>query len=580
MTNQRLNSEKNVVSRDGTQKKFTNNIDHIHIEKEWISERVCVCAPVLWLSVTGSMTSGDVTFTGCCTIPAQDDSYDGTLFTRKDMQQKVTTIVGTPVLVEHGDGEKDTHAVGKITGARIGDDDRLWINAVISRDTWKGIEVIHDMRQGKRNNLSLGMEYLFQKAPTWARMVGKNIREVSLTGNPDFPGTNICYMAPDSPKWTLQKSLLEEHWKHEKLKRDIHKRCGALQRVFEKAADAQPQPCHRKRFKAMTDSSASVPTTALMETSEEQEQEQEQEQDADVANQETSPKTDELEKQVAELQGMNAQLESHKNEAAQFMSEFMKDPAGWQRVMLEHKQKQDALRKEMLGQREKIKDLVIQDFASQGERAPEALMSALNKAPEGDLSIGAPLYKMITVAHANRKQSQTDFEKRFQTMKAEMAAKLTKSRQQIEALSKSTASLSKQQSYLDKMSSPGTNKAARSEAELGNADGSEARGKKKQKTQTDSASQSLQVRFAQAQPPRPVIPADFSVRGLRGRGAQDAQGMLTLFGSESVHIPEGMHTVTPEGFKRNNFGTPGSGVDPETGEIRDLTQLSATFGAE
>lgn len=154
---------------------------------------------------------------GACHPAASSDDKE-TLFLRfKDMKEKIDKINGTPILFDHDPNKP----IGKILGAKIDEKNRLVIEFDIAMDTMNGIEALRLLRDKKICNLSMGMNHLIAEGYDWMSVVGKEIREVSITDDPDMPDTDIQSIGENGERHDIFKHFLQKKREYHELKRKL-----------------------------------------------------------------------------------------------------------------------------------------------------------------------------------------------------------------------------------------------------------------------------------------------------------------------------------------------------------------------
>ncbi len=370
-----------------------------------------------------------IEFEGACHPTAQNDDYDGTFLTKKQMLEKIQSLPGTPVLSEH-DNQKQ---IGKIIGARIDERNRLIVKGEINRDTFAGITAIRDLRNRKVSGLSLGIKHSMSSDPKSTRIIAKKIQEISLTENPDLPDTEIQHVSNDSEHWNVSKSYVRGSLKNAKLKNQTYKINNDIISLLDNI-----------RYKIGMAESV-TPNQSINAPDEQSSQ-------LSVAG-EQRHEIDELRRKCEQYAKENEFLKEYKatkKEQKKFLSgraeKFNENPEKWIALMKEEEKKTEELKEKMKNEKEIILDWVTKEFTKRDKTIPEKLKYAIlqgHNTPEA----WEPLYEFLTVAHTNAKHSQNEQEVKYQTMKK----KMEESDRQFQEINIKWEQEKKSQGYLSQM---------------------------------------------------------------------------------------------------------------------------------
>ncbi len=170
-----------------------------------------------------------VLVTGSCHPAGEPDDYDGFYLTQKEISQKSHELIGIPVLLEHDNKIQ----VGKVVGSHVeSKTGRLIVDMDIGTDTLEGNRTLRRLKEGVLSGLSLGIDHLIAQRPTWSKIIGKDIREVSVTTDPALHDTDIMYVEPQSEKSLLARKHIELRMDVEQLKKGLYKKQAALFQVL------------------------------------------------------------------------------------------------------------------------------------------------------------------------------------------------------------------------------------------------------------------------------------------------------------------------------------------------------------
>lgn len=317
------------------------------------------------------MNDSAIEVEGICSFPAEPDGYNGIRLTKSEMESKLTEMVGQPILEEHG-GEQ----IGKVKGGVI-EDDQIKAFIEVSRDNIEGIKAISKLRDGTLKGLSLGIEFLFDMGEE-KRVVAKDMKELSLTSNPDCPTAIIKNVGSDSQLWVAKTNFWTKKLKNEKLEKDLYKSFKVLREVGEsrrKMGDVAPEKEATENAEATTE-------------------------------------------KVADLNEKSSALE----EKSQFYQEELlriKDLFGGEEAM-------KAIIKEQMKQREKSHEEMTKQRKLAGdyitmlaEKEPDKTELVEKARAQLDKEQGDTFLRVLGLAKARHENSQSNIEKAFQNSKSE-----------------------------------------------------------------------------------------------------------------------------------------------------------------
>ena len=144
---------------------------------------------------------------GPCTLKSKSNNYDGTYLTHDEMQTMVNKVVGIPLLREH---EGKSLGLGIIKSAKIDENNRLYINASLNRDSFSSIKTINDIKEGKITGFSIRSKCNVYKNENTGELKtrDKEIPEISVVEHPDVDHARIKFISNDHEKFTRDKNNL------------------------------------------------------------------------------------------------------------------------------------------------------------------------------------------------------------------------------------------------------------------------------------------------------------------------------------------------------------------------------------
>ncbi|KKL18735.1 hypothetical protein LCGC14_2472540 [marine sediment metagenome] len=285
--------------------------------------------------------------------------------------------------------------LGKITGANIDERNRLIVKGKIDRGTWEGIQAVSSLRNGNRKALSLGMEHLVEISPDWMKIIDKKINEVSITNNPDSPETEIYYVQPDSDHWNLAKNVLRGNWQNQKLKKNIYKAKSDLIGLTNQIVNTSMME-NQNQTNTPSQTETATPTPTL---------------ENETFNGSSIDEVNTLKEALINLQQENQKLQQQDNEYNELLKEISQNPMEYKKLMDEKKQKLIKMQESMKSQAGDIEDFITHNFLMQGQPVPKELKDLPKTGPNLPEQF-KPLFKLLTVAHANQKQSQKENEEK------------------------------------------------------------------------------------------------------------------------------------------------------------------------
>jgi len=491
-----------------------------------------------------------VEFEGKCHTKAKENDYTGTYFTKEQMEDKLESLPGTPVCYEHDNEEQ----IGKITSARIDDTNSLAVKGYIDRRSWKGLEVVQGLRNGKLTGLSLGMNYRGEVTPEVIRVVNKTIKEVSVTDNPDSPDTTIHNVQEDSDKWKLGGEIVKQEIMNERLKTEHYKSKNRLQGLLRGLTEPNTNLIKGTLHRGGMSSNTTTPPldTSTPETTDKPES----------GNDANNEEMDALKQELALSQGKAKQLEEEKSQYAGLYNEIASDPDKWQKILLDKKLEEEEDAKRMQESGKLLSDFFTASFIDQGKKPPQALLNVAQHGYKKPADY-KHLFDFATVAHANKVQSQSEAEKKIQAMQKRHAdeikvrdVELKKRNTDFQNIQDQWKRDEQAKSYQQNMDNRGHKKPQVKFTEQ------QPKQKKPEEKQDTSFTQQWD-----SQPP--VM--DPRIKGIRpGGGLQHSEDEShteflrnLMGGNESVVIPTGMGIMNVPGMVGKYFHKAKSGVDLE-----------------
>ncbi len=480
----------------------------------------------------------EIEFEGSCHPPGQENHYDGTFLTKENMEEKIKDLIGTPVLCEHKGKQ-----LGKITGANIDERNRLIVKGKIDRGTWEGIQAVSSLRNGNRQGLSLGMEHLVEVSPDWMKIIDKTINEVSITSNPDLPETEIYYVQPDSDHWNLAKNVLRGNWQNEKLKKNIYKAKSDLIELTNQIVNTSVM---ENQTNTPSQTATATTTTPTLEN--------------ETFNGSSIEEVNTLKEALINLQQENQKLQQQDTEYNELLKEISQNPLEYKKLMDEKKQKLIKMQEAMQSQAGDIEDFITHNFLMQGQSVPKELKDLPKTGPNLPEQF-KPLFKLLTVAHANQKQSQKENEEKYQMMKKQMSDQIQQEKNKYIQLNDEYNKVSKEYSYKSRIASHPYMKQ-------------NEQPKHNNQNQTSTQVHSHKDEFNDRwQVPQKI---DIDHKGTiigpsKGVGLQETPFFAELFGGGIPEINSGMDLINMKGIVGYNYPLAKEGINPETGEITGFT---------
>jgi len=501
-----------------------------------------------------------VEFEGTCHTRAEDDGYDGTYFTKGDMEGKLKSLPGTPVWNEH-----DKAKIGEIIGARIDDTNSLVVKGYIDRGSWKGIQAVHDVRGGKVKGLSLGMDFKYEGDAE--RMIEKSISEISITKNPDLPDAKIHNIQGDSDNWKLGRKIVQQGIAHENLKNECYKsRMGLLGLIGKlQAADlSSNNSSHRKNMTSESTTPETASPPAKTETN------------AEKPNDLTA-----LQEELAKTKQDMKVLETEKTQYAELYNNIQQDPQKWQQVMMDKKKEEEEESHKMLEDSKMVVDYFTDVFIKQGKKAPQILLDVAKHGHKNPAEY-KPVYELATVARANMLESQSKAEKKYQelkkttefekeALKKQYDNEIGKREKEMEIVQDQWHKENKAAGYKQQLAQSNLTKRTAPSENL------PAKKNKEEKEEDPSFAKHWNI-------PQPTVPP--GILGIRrGGGLQRSDdeahtGFLAQILIGGSHIPEGMNTMDIPGIAGKFYHPAKAGVLSDTGKYPAMDEtLTIKSGA-
>lgn len=344
------------------------------------------------------MEGSGVQVEGICSYPAQSEGYDGTHFTRGEMESKIKEMVGKPILEEHTGKE-----IGKVKGGEI-EGDQIKAYVEVGRDNIEGIRAISKLRDGKLKGLSLGMKFVVENPDTNPRIVEKRINEISLTSDPDCPSALIKTVGPDSALWVATTKFWKRKVENENLKIEAYKASEFLR-------EKRRREINRARMGGPSSGNEAPATdTPAKETQATQESRETKESEA----------TKKVEEETLSLEQKNKFM-------ADYIAEMHRVAGGKDNMDTFVKQGKDLLAKEneeWVKEKKNMGEYITTLFEKFGKN-PESCKRIISQLNKEETTSGHPLVEFITAAKAQLADSQSQWESRYQNRKKELENEAT-----------------------------------------------------------------------------------------------------------------------------------------------------------
>lgn len=498
---------------------------------------------------TRASMSLTVEFEGVCHPPAESNDYDGSNLTQEDMQEKTRTLAGTPVLVDHG-RESIKKQIGQVTSAHVDDQNRLIVKGEIDRSTWDGIETVNNIRGGKLPSLSLGVKYKGLKVPSlhFAKVLVKDIHEVSVTGCPEHDDTDIQHIQDDTQHWKVTKNLMHGKLKQYKLKTQLYKAENDMKELLRGLARTSlpKNPSDTMASNAEAPATPAVPAPPAPVEPETPEGETEEDQ------------VSTLKRKLEDLEKKNVEQLTKVHQYAELQDEILKDPLKWQTVMLNHQKREQELQGKVRDQKPLVMDMVTDLYTKQGKVVPDELKQMLDNADKNP-ELGYVLQEFASVAHNHGEDRQKEVEKRYQDMKTEMTTQKKSDDEKYRVLYDQWKTNSQEQKYLSQMKGTGESPHPPS------SDGTQQPASKKVKQEEGTK---FETRFA-----KPNLKGiSHNIRGVDpGIGLQNPDNidlLQALFNGGKGVMSTGMEHMNYAGLTGKQYSLP-DGVNKETRELID-----------
>lgn len=333
-------------------------------------------------------------FRGSCHPPGElDTTYDGTLLRRDEMAEKLKSLKDTPVLLDH---DNSALPIGKIVRAWIDESGRLQIEGEINRDSVRHCQVINDIKNGNLPSLSLGIKHTagINTKSGELRIIDKNIMEVSLTGSPELPDTNISYVESDPNEFNIKRSLIGHKLINIKLKQRLYNNSPSKNyetKLFD--------PWSSK----MADSSTPAPPPPESE---------EKETTPQPPVEETNEKLKELQDQLEQERKKRQELETQ-NSAYEKLE---KNPEEIEKFFKERDAKK---RKKMEEAIAAHLDFAASQYDEDGKEKDNAFLNAFKKVIDSGQPIDGlkPVVDFIAVAHSASEKRQKKADEQYHSLK-------------------------------------------------------------------------------------------------------------------------------------------------------------------
>jgi hypothetical protein len=156
--------------------------------------------------------------TGIICNKAEKNDYDGTNFTENDMLGLVERLPGLQLWEMH---EEDNGVIGQVISAAIDGEKRIKVMVNVDEETERGRETMKKVRNGTYKGFSCGTEnkIVDYMKPTM-RIVGKDVKELSVVDNPDAPGALIEFFQSEEDKKNVKDYIFDSDGK---LRKDASK---------------------------------------------------------------------------------------------------------------------------------------------------------------------------------------------------------------------------------------------------------------------------------------------------------------------------------------------------------------------
>lgn len=240
------------------------------------------------------------------------------------------------------------------------------------------------------------MKFLVENPDTNPRVVSKNIREVSLTSDPDCPSALVKNVGQDSELWIATTRFWKRKVENEKLKTDLYKASELLrekrQRELNQARMSEPS------------SAKEVPTKEAQTTQESK----------------GSETTKKVEEETLSLEQQNKFMTEYIAEVHRLaggkgnMDSFMKDGK-------DHLAKKN---EDWVKEKKNMEEYIVTLFEKYGKN-PESCKRIVNQLNKESTSPEHPLVEFISAAKAREADSQSKWEERYQNRKQELEKEAT-----------------------------------------------------------------------------------------------------------------------------------------------------------
>ena len=335
-------------------------------------------------------------FRGVAHPRGEKADYDGLFLKEDELSQRAKDLAGTPLWSEHEADKK----IGWVTGAEVGEAGELVVSGVIDRSvSEEAREHARKIRRGEMTGLSLGMDHMVRvDTDGRRRVVDKKIEELSVTVDPDLPGTFISEVAEDTATWKTAQNCATVSIENFRTKNSLAKKQKELDSVL-KDIFAQDQPSQSK----MAGAGAGTERTEL----------------------------DSVKEKLAALEDEKRALQQQLSENKELVSSLKEDPDKIKSIVSQYQSSVRALQKQMEEDEAALIDQVAADMVAAGVDPAKnpAIFETIKNGKESPENY-QPFYEFLkTTAGAASKQRASEMEKQYQEKNAQYEQSLVSNKE-------------------------------------------------------------------------------------------------------------------------------------------------------
>lgn len=336
-------------------------------------------------------------FRGVAHPRGEKADYDGLFLKEDELSQRAKDLSGTPLWSEHESDKK----IGWVTGAEVGEGGELVVSGVIDRSvSEEAREHARKIRRGEMTGLSLGIDHMVRVDHDGRRkVVDKKIEELSVTVDPDLPGTFISEVVEDTATWKTAQNCATVSIENFRTKNSLAKKQkelnGVLKDIFE---DSQPSSSQSK----MASAEGQGPT-----------------------------ELDAVKAKLAALEEEKRTLQKQLSENTELVSTLKEDPDKIKSIVSQYQSSVRALQKQMEEDEAALIDQVAADMVAAGVDPAKnpAIFETIKNGKESPENY-QPFYEFLkTTAGAASRQRASEMEKQYQEKNAQYEQSLVSNKE-------------------------------------------------------------------------------------------------------------------------------------------------------